>query len=129
MRSDELREILVARRDDDVDAVRRGLQSERADHVVGLDAVDAQLRKAERVDELPHRRDLRDEFVRHRCAMRLVLGVEIIAECPARRVNDERDVVGLRLERRAQHIDHAEQGAGRLAAAVGQRRQRVKRTI
>ena len=41
VRVDELRQILVAGRNDHVDSLRRGLARQGADHVVGLDAVDA----------------------------------------------------------------------------------------
>ncbi len=129
MRSDELREILVARRDDDVDAVRRGLQRERADHVVGLDAVDAQTaesraRRRAAASARPARRgrpaSARDAPCTRRRDRR---GMS------ARRVDDERDVVGLRLELEPQHVEDAEQRAGRLAEAIGQWRQRVERAV
>ena len=70
---DELRHVLVAGRDDDAHAGALGLLGERADHVVGLDAVDDEQRPAHRVDRLVQRLDLEREVVRHRFAGRLVL--------------------------------------------------------
>ncbi len=128
-RRDELREILVAGRDRDVDAGLRRLHRQRADHVVGFDAFDAQDRKTERLDDREHRLDLRGERIGHRLAVGLVLGVEIVAERAARRVLHERGVVGFRVQRRAQHVDDAEQRAGRLAGRVCQRRQRMERAV
>ena len=52
------------------------LLRQRADDVVGLDALDAQQRQPERLDRLDQRLDLRAQVVRHRRAVRLVLGVQ-----------------------------------------------------
>ena len=65
-RRDELRQVLVRRRDDRVDAGRRGLLRERADDVVGLHALDHQQRPAVRAHEFVQRLDLRGQIVRHR---------------------------------------------------------------
>ena len=52
---DELREVLVAGRDHGVAARARRGARERADHVVGLDALDAEQRYAHRLDRLEQR--------------------------------------------------------------------------
>src|SRR5690606_22350602 len=105
------------------------LQRQRADHVVGLHARHAQDRDAQRLHQFHHRLDLRTQVVGHRRARGLVLGVHVVAEGLARRVDDEGDVLGLLLQVRAQHVGHAEQRAGGLAGGVGQRRQRVEGAV
>ena len=62
-------------------------------------------------------------------AVGLVLGIQVVAEGLARRVHHEGDVVGLLLQRRAQHVDHAEQRTGGLAGVVGERRERMERAV
>ncbi len=126
---DQLREILVAGRHRHVDACGDGALGQRADHVVGLDAVDAQDRKTERGDDRHHRLDLRDQVFRRGLPRRLVGGIQRVAEGRPRRVLHEGGVGGLLLQDRAQHVDHAEQRAGRFAGRVRQRRQRVERAI
>ena len=69
------------------------------------------------------------QVVGHRRAVGLVVRVEVVAEGLAGRVDHEGDVLGPLLQRGAQHVDHAEQRAGRLAQRVGQRRQRVEGAI
>src|SRR5690606_12331878 len=76
-----------------------------------------------------HRLDLRAQVVGHRRARGLVLGIHVVAEGLAWRVEDEGDVFGLFLQVRAQHVGHAEQRPGRLAGGVAQRRQRVEGAV
>ncbi len=91
---DELRHVLVAGRDHRLLAGGRRLACERADHVVGLDALDAQQRHAQRLDGFEQRRDLRAQVVRHRRAVRLVLGEQVVAEGLARRVEHHGHALG-----------------------------------
>jgi hypothetical protein len=81
--ADELRHVLVAGRDHDLEARRSRALGERADHVVRLDTLDAQHRQTERRDRLDERRDLRAQIVRHWGAVRLVFLEELVAESPA----------------------------------------------
>ena len=69
-------------------------RGERADHIVGLDALDHQQRPAMRAHERVQRLDLAHEIVGHRRAIRLVLGIPVVAESLARRVEDDGEVVG-----------------------------------
>ena len=125
----ELGEILVAGGNGDVDARLAALHRQGADHIVGLDARHAQDRKPQCLDDGAHRLDLGPQIVRHRRPVGLVVGVEIVAERAARRVDHEGRVIGRLLERRTQHVDHAEERARRLAVGVGQRRQRMEGAV
>ena len=125
----QLREVLVAGGDDDVEARFRAGFGQGADHVVGLDAGHAQQRDAQRLDDLDHGLALRTQFVGHRWPVGLVLGIEFVAEGRAGGVQHEGQVVGGFLQRAAQHVDHAEQRASGLAGAVGKRRQCVEGAI
>ncbi len=127
---DELREILVARRDDRRRAGRRCGPGQCADDVVGLDAFDAQQRNAHRFDRFEQRRHLRAQLVGHRWPVGLVLGVQLVAEGLARRVEDDGHARRLQLvEQLVEHVDDAEHGAGWLPAGRRQRRQRVKGAV
>jgi hypothetical protein len=76
----QLGEVLVAGGNHAVDAGIRRLPRQGADHVVGLDAVDHQQRPAGGADAFVQRRDLRRQIFRHRRAVRLVLGIPVVAE-------------------------------------------------
>jgi hypothetical protein len=61
--------------------------------------------------------------------VRLVLGEQLVAKRRPRGIADEGDVIGLRFQRQAHHVEHAEQCAGRFAGAIGEWRQRVERAV
>ncbi len=128
LRADELRQILVAGGHHHLHALRRRLRRQRADDVVRLDPVDDQQRPAERCDRGVQRLDLADEVAGHRWPVGLVGGVPVVAEGAPLGVEDAGLVVDSWLLVVAldppQHVEHAVQGAGRLAprrAQVGQR--------
>ena len=126
----QLREVLVRRRHDAVDALRRRLRRQRPDHVVGLDSVDHQQRPAVRGDELLQRRQLSDEVVGHRRPVRLVLRIPVVAEGPAWRVDDDGEVIRLAvLHHSAQHRHDPAQRARGLAARRAQVGQRMERAV
>ncbi len=103
---------------------------QRADDVVGFDTGYAQHRQAERGDGLDQRRNLGAQFIRHWRAMRLVLLEEVIAECTARRIEDDGDQLRVVfLEDPVQHVEDAEHGASRFTGRTGERRQRVERAV
>jgi len=128
-RAHQLREVLVAGGNGHLQVLRHALQGQRADHIVGFHAGDAQDADAQRFDDAAHRLDLAAQVIGHRRAVGLVLVVQVVAEGLARRVDDEGDVGRSLLQRRAQHVDHAEQRAGGLALCIGQGRQRVERAV
>ena len=91
----QLRQVLVAGGDDAAHAGLSGLARERADDVVGLDAVDHQQRPAQRGDGLVQRLDLAHEILGHRRAVRLVFGVPFVAESLALGVENAGEIVRL----------------------------------
>ena len=125
--ADELRHVLVAGRDHDVKALLRCLPRERADDVVGLDTDHPQQRQTEGGHGFQHRLDLRAQLVRHRRPVRLVGLEQVVAERPARRIEDDRNALGLIvLQELDEHVDDAEDRTGGLALRVRQRWQRVE---
>ena len=95
LRPDQLGEILVAGGNQCFQAVDRGSRGQRADHVVGFDAVDHQQRPAGGPDRGVNGFDLADQIVRHRRAVRLVFRVPVVAEGLALGVEDDGLVVRL----------------------------------
>ena len=123
-RSDELRQILVAGRDQHVDALCCGPLRQRADHVVGLDTVDHQDRPATGGNPGVDRLNLAYQVIGHRRALGLILGVPVIAEGLALGIKDTSLVsyVPCRVVtvEAAQHVQHAIDGPCRLALRVTQ---------
>ena len=123
---DKLGEVLVAGGYDSLPASRRCPRGERADHVIGLHAIDHEQRPAQRAHCGMDRLDLRGEVLRHRGPVRLVLGVEVVAEGLALGVEHHRPVrAGVLTSQTPQHVDDAMQRSGRLASASAQVGQRV----
>ena len=123
---DELRQVLVAGRDDDLEAALGGHARDRADRVVGLDAGDGEDRPAEQLDRLDDRLDLLREVVGHRRPRRLVLGIPVVAEGLALVVEDARAVRGrVLLAQQLHHRDDALDRSGRDAAGAAQVGKRV----
>ena len=128
--ADDLRHVLVTGHDDRLPAGGLGLFRQRADHVVGFHAVDLQHWQAQAIDQCADRLELVGELRRYGRAVGLVVGIQRMAEGLAPRVEDHRDVVAcFGGQQLAQHVAHAEHGAGGLAAGIGQRRQGVKRPV
>ena len=75
-----MRQILIAGRNHHVDALSRRLPRQRADHIVGLDAVDHQDRPAASGDAGVDWLDLKTQIVRHRRPIGLVLRIPVVAE-------------------------------------------------
>ena len=95
MRIDQLRQVLVAGRNQGLDAGCRGIGGQGADHVVGLDAIDHQQRPAGGLDRGVQRFDLADHVFRHRWPVRLVFRVPVVAEGLALGIEDDGLVVCL----------------------------------
>ena len=81
---DELVRVAVARHDHDGDAALLRLLGERGDHVVGLVALDRDVRVAEGLYERTEMRPLELQEVRPGAALRLVVGADLLAArtCP-----------------------------------------------
>ncbi|MNJ64168.1 hypothetical protein D3C77_601110 [compost metagenome] len=130
MRADQLRHVLVARGNHHVAALAGALARQGADHVVGLDPLDAQQRVAQRLDAGVQWLDLHPQVVGHARAVGLVLGEHGIAESPALGVEHHcEQAVGVLLAQALEHVQHALDRAGRHAFGGGQRRQCVESAV
>ena len=126
----QLRHVLVAGRHDGFNAVLRTPGCKRADHVIGFHAVDHQDRNAECAHGSVDRFDLHAQLVRHRRAVRLVFGIEVIAESLALGVEHAGDIIGRRFfPQLFEHVDKAVQRIGRCAIGRGQRLDRMKSAV
>ncbi len=122
----QLAQVLVAGGDHGADAALAGQAGQRADHVVGLDAGHVQHLPAEQAHHLVDGRDLRAQVVRHRRAVGLVLGVQVVAEGLAGRVEHAGGVVGAHvLAQLLHHVDHPADGAGGRARGIAGHRAQV----
>ena len=125
----ELHQVLVEGDDGHLVSRFGSTAGDRAEHVVRLVARRLEDRDAVGLDQPADVRNLRAQVVRHRRAVRLVLGVALLAHRGAGDV--ERDAHQVRLllaEQLVEHLREAEGGVGRLALAARERRQREKRS-
>ncbi len=126
----QLRHVLVTGRDDHRAAQRGAAARQGADHVVGLDPLDAQQRVAQRLDAGVQRLDLHPQVVRHAWAVGLVFGEHGIAEGATLGVEHHREqAVGVLLAQALEHVQHPLHRAGRHAFGGSQRRQRVEGAV
>ena len=124
---DDLREVLVAGRDDGLDVPLAGLARQGRDHIIGLDAIDAEQRDAQRADNLVQRPDLAGQLIRHGRPVGLVVGKQIIAEGAALGVKDHREIIRPALGQVfSDHIDDAVDRARRRARPIAQAAHGVK---
>lgn len=130
MAVDQLRQVLVAGGHHRVHAALGGAAGQRADHVIGLDALDGQHRPAQRAHGAVDGLDLRRQVFRHGRAVRLVFRIQIVPERLATRIENTCGIlcliVGYKL---AQHIDHAVQRTRRFALRIAQIRHSVKSAV
>ena len=118
---DQLEGVPVAGDDDHVHPLGGACGGQGGDHVVGLDALDAQLRHLHGLQHLPDERHLGGEQVRGLLAARLVLRVEVVAERAGRRVEGHRQVLGLLVgEQFHEHRREPEHRVGHRAGLGGQ---------
>ena len=88
----QLVEVLVAGDDHHVVAVGHAAHGHGADHVVGFITLAGDDRHAQRLAGLMHERNLACEVVRHRRAVRLVVGSQVVAERAAGEIERGGDV-------------------------------------
>ena len=115
--ADELERVAIRRDDGGLDPGLVGPRGERGDDVVGLPALELEVPVAERLDDRAEMRELLGEEVRHRPAVDLVLGIELLAVGGAGVPGDRdalRPVVGEELE---EHVREPEEGVRREALA------------
>ncbi len=116
---DQLGHVLVAGGNDGVQSGGGGLYRERADDVIGLDALDHQDRPTQGAHGGVDRFDLQCQVFRHGFAGSLVVGIEIITESLALGVEHTGNVTcGIIVAQSAQHIDDAVQRTGGRAFRV-----------
>ena len=112
---DQLERVAVAGDDQDVHAVRRGLGGEGRDDVIGLEALGAHDRDAQRVQHLADQRHLALEVGGGLGPASLVVGVGVVPEVAARDVEAHRDVGWCLVAQDVdEHRREAVDGVGRL---------------
>ena len=127
---DQLRQVLVARRHQHLQALLSGLCAQRADDIIRLDAFDTQQRQAHCFHGIEDGLHLGTQFVGHRRACCLVVRVQIVAEGFARRIEYDGNVRGAFFAHEfADHRQNTVQGAGWLALRIAQGGQRVEGTV
>ena len=108
-----------------------GLAGVSGDQVVGLEAALLQAGQIEGANRLADQRELRNQIVRRRRPVRLVVGIELVAEGDFRLVEDDgemgRPVVGRHVAQQLpQHVAEAEHGIDLQSVGFAvERRQRV----
>ncbi len=123
---DELEHVQIDRDDRRLDVLCLRLDRQRADHVVGFEALLLVDRDAQGLDDLANLRELRGEVIRHPRSGRLVLGVLLVPERRPGQVERDRDVVRLQVGNAAENdAAEAEDAIDELALRGGERRQRV----
>ena len=114
---DELRHVFVAGGNQHAFAACGGAACQRTDHVVGLNAGDAQQCHTVRCHRVEQRLNLHAQIIRHRRAVRFVLGKQLVAKSFSGRVKDHGELRVARFARQLQqHVQYADHRAGRLAA-------------
>ncbi|MCY1434073.1 hypothetical protein D9M71_501180 [compost metagenome] len=130
MTVDQLRHVLVTGGDDHRTIRRRAAAGQGADHVIGLDAFDAQQREAQGDHALVQRLDLHAHVVGHARTVGLVFGEHLIAKSPTLGVEHHGErTVRILLAQALEHVQHALDRTGRQAFGRGQRWQRVKGAV
>ncbi len=119
--ADELHQILVGGDDGRVGARLAGLPRIGGDDVVGLETLHLDAGQAERAGGFPDQPELRNEVFRRRRAVRLVVGIKLVAEGFRRIVEDDREMarhhadigVARVLHQLPHHVAEAEHRVGR----------------
>ena len=127
----ELHQILVGGDDGGGRAALAGEPRIGRDQIVGLEADLFQAGQVERAHRLADQRKLRDQIVRRRRPVRLVVGIELVAERDLGFVEDDRQmrrpvILGHVAQQLPQHVAEAEHGIDLQPVGFAvQRRQRV----
>lgn len=118
---DQLRHVLVTSGNHHLTAGGGTLPGQGADHVVGLDPVDAQQRQPQRPDTGMQRLDLAAQLVGHRRTVRFVVLEQLIAKGRALGIEHYREgALRVLLAQAFEHVQHALDRAGRLTGRSGQ---------
>ena len=111
----ELHQVLVGGHDGGGRAALAGQPHIGRDQIVGLEADLFQAGQVERAHRLADQRELRDQIVRRRRPVRLVIGIELVAERDLGFVEDDRQmrrpvILGHVAQQLPQHVAEAEHG-------------------
>ena len=128
---DELHQVLVRGDDGRRSTSLAGLAGVCGNQIVGLEAALLEARQIEGADRLANQRKLRDQVVRRRRPVRLVVGIKLVAEGDFRLVEDDgemgRPVIRRHVAQQLpQHVAESEHGIDLQPVGFAvQRRQRV----
>ena len=119
--ADQLEEVLVAGDDGHLEAGGSRLGRQRAQHIVGLEALGREDGHSHGLARLVHPGDLLAQIVGHRGAVGFVVGGQLRAERRGGEVERRGDVLGPMVrEQLAEHGHEPVHGVGRLAIRAGQ---------
>ena len=119
LRIHQLRDILIAGRNDTAHTGLSGLLGQRADDIVGFNAIDDQHRPTHRANAGMQRLDLHRQIRRHGRPVRFIVGIQFIAESFTFCIKHARAIIGLVILVQApQHIEHAMNCAGRFIVMI-----------
>ena len=125
-----MRDVLVASGNNSAHARGFGLFRQCADDVVGFHVIHHQDRPAHALDGFMQCRDLAGQVIRHRWAMRLVFGINIVPEGFPLGIEDAGAIIGwVILMQAAQHVEHAVDGPRWFVVPVAQVGQGMECTI
>ena len=117
----QLAQVLVATGDDDLGALSRCHNRQRANDVIGLHAGHHHHRPAQQPHHFVDRVDLAAQLVGHGRAIGFVGGVPLVTEGRALGVENTDSVVGRHFAAQAgHHVDHDADGTGFLHRSIGQ---------
>ncbi len=118
---DQLRHVLVAGGDHHWTIGCRAAACQRADHVIGFDAFDAQKRVAHTFDAGMQQVDLHTQIIRHARPVGFVIVIQRITERPALGVEHHGErAVRILAPQAFEHVEHALDGTGRQSFGGGQ---------
>jgi len=126
----QLGHVLVTGGDDHWSVCRGAAAGQRADDIIGLHAFNAQQGETQRNHTGVQWLDLHPHVIGHARAVGLVLGVHVIAKCPALGIENHRErAVRILLAQAFEHVQYALHGACRQPFGRSQRRQRVEGAV
>ena len=126
---DQLHQVLVRGNDGDPGAGLAGVAGVGGDQVVGLESLHFDGGDADGFGRLADQGELGDELVWRRRAVRLVVGIDVVAEGAPCLVENHGDVIGVGLlDELHEHGGEAVDGVHRRAVGPRHGRQRVKGT-
>ena len=125
--ADQLHQVLVRRHDGHLGAGLDGQAGVSGNQVVGLESGHLDAGDVEGAGRFAHQVELRNQFVRRRRPVGLVVGIDVVAEGAPPGVEDDGDVVGVGLlDQLYEHCGEAVDGVDGRAVGARHRRQGVE---